>query len=140
LVRIFWLLFLTFVSGMCRVSAHTDSASAAKKLVQAASSPAHSHLFTAIALVHPTNLSPSDGDPLAVPVALIPSGGEDPDVMDAIWERLQRKEFAGKCVRRDFLEGHHGFASSRSDWNDPKLAAMAREAYEVMANFFAANL
>jgi len=60
--------------------------------------------------------------------------------MNAIWERFQKKEFAGKCVRQDFLEGHHGFASSRSDWNDPKLAGMAREAYEVMAKFFATNL
>jgi len=74
-----------------------------KKLVQAGSSLIHSHLFSAIALIHPTNLSPSDGDLFTVPVALIPSGGEDPDVMNAIWERLQRKEFAGKCVRRDFF-------------------------------------
>ncbi|KAE8444196.1 hypothetical protein EG329_000793 [Mollisiaceae sp. DMI_Dod_QoI] len=113
-----------------------------KKLVQAqsSSSPPYTNLFNALALIHPTNLSPTDGDLFTVPVALIPSGGEDPLVMDAVWESLQRKDFAGRCVRRDFLEGHHGFASSRSDWNDPKLAAMAREAYEVMAKFFAANL
>ncbi|CZR51328.1 uncharacterized protein PAC_01203 [Phialocephala subalpina] len=111
-----------------------------KKLAQAAASPAHSTLFNAVALVHPTNLSPSDGDLFTVPVALIPSGGEDQTVMNAIWEKLQEKEIAGKCVRKDFLEGHHGFASSRSDWNNPKLAGMARDAYEVMRGFFAANL
>jgi hypothetical protein len=36
-------------------------------------------------------------------VALIPSGGEDPKVMDAIWETLMKKEFKEKCVRKDFV-------------------------------------
>lgn len=53
--------------------------------------------------MHPTNLSPGDGELFNVPVALIPSGGEDPEVMDSIWETLQKKEFAGKCVRKDFV-------------------------------------
>jgi hypothetical protein len=53
--------------------------------------------------VHPTNLAPGDGELFNVPVALIPSGGEDPKVMDAIWETLQKKAFAGKCARKDFV-------------------------------------
>lgn len=38
-----------------------------------------------------------------MPVALIPSGGEDPKAMDSIWETLQKKEFGEKCVRKDFV-------------------------------------
>ena len=38
-----------------------------------------------------------------MPVALLPSGGEDQAVMNAIWERLQKKPFADKCVRKDFV-------------------------------------
>jgi len=106
-----------------------------KKLAQAGE-----ELFKAVALVHPTNLSPRDGDLFNVPVALIPSGGEDPKVMNSIWETLQKKDFAGKCVRKDFLDCHHGFASARSDYNDPRLAGRVREAYEVMAKFFEETL
>jgi len=85
-------------------------------------------------------LQPEDGDLFTVPVALIPSQGEDQEVMNAIWERLHKKSFASKCVRKDFLDVHHGFASARSNWNGEHLAGRAREAYEVMAQFFAANL
>lgn len=75
----------------------------AKKLAQAAAGGGHLHLFSAVVLVHPTNLAPEGGDLFAVPVALIPSGGEDPDVMNGIWERLMKKDFKGKCLRRDFV-------------------------------------
>jgi len=110
-----------------------------------------------VALVHSTNLQPEGGDLFTVPVALIPSQGEDQEVMNAIWERLHKKSFASKCVRKDFVSerkggvdcsptnritDHHGFASARSNWNDEHLSrrARAREAYAVMAQFFAANL
>ena len=72
-----------------------------KKLAQAAA--AGEKLFKAVALVHPTNLAAEDGKLFEVPVALIPSGGEDPQIMDAIWETLTKKEFRGKCVRKDFV-------------------------------------
>lgn len=75
----------------------------AKKLAQAAAAGEHLHLFSAVALVHPTNLAPEDGGLFTVPVALIPSGGEDPEVMNGVWERLMKKEFKGKCVRKDFV-------------------------------------
>lgn len=109
-----------------------------KKLVQAAA--AGEDFFKAVALVHPTNLAPEDGELFNVPVALIPSGGEDRAVMDAIWGSLMKKAFAGKCVRKDFLDCHHGFASARSDYNDPRMAGRVGEAYEVLANFFEENL
>jgi hypothetical protein len=60
-------------------------------------------LFKAVALVHPTNLSPEDGALFNVPVALIPSGGEDAKAMDAIWETLMKKDFEDKCLRKDFV-------------------------------------
>lgn len=109
-----------------------------KKLAQAAA--AGEDLFKSVALVHPTSLDPGDGNIFSVPVALIPSAGEDQAVMNAIWETLQQKPFAQQCVRKDFLDAHHGFASARSNWNDPELAAKANAAHEVMANFFKATL
>lgn len=53
--------------------------------------------------MHPTNLSPEDGELFNVPVALIPSGGEDAKAMDAIWETLMKKDFKDKCLRKDFV-------------------------------------
>jgi hypothetical protein len=53
-------------------------------------------------------LQPEDGDLFTVPVALIPSQGEDQEVMSAIWERLHKKIFASKCVRKDFVSEKKG--------------------------------
>lgn len=61
-----------------------------------------------MALVHPTNLQPEDGDLFTVPVALIPSQDEDQEVMNAIWERLHKKSFASKCVRKDLVSERNG--------------------------------
>ena len=61
-----------------------------------------------MALVHSTNLQPEGGDLFTVPVALIPSQGEDQEVMSAIWERLHKKIFASKCVRKDFVSEKKG--------------------------------
>lgn len=43
-----------------------------------------------------------------VPIALLPSGGEDGQVMDKFWERMQEKAFAERNVRKDFV----GFIST----------------------------
>lgn len=34
------------------------------------------------------------------------------------------------------MDCHHGFASARSDYTDPRMAGRVREAYEVLAKFF----
>lgn len=60
-------------------------------------------LFRAMAWIHPTNLEKTDGEICNIPVALVPSGGENSEVMDAIWESLKKKEFGKKCVRKDFV-------------------------------------
>jgi len=56
-----------------------------------------------MALVHPSQFQPEDADAMDVPVALMPSGGENREVMDAFWERIQQKLSKEKCVRRDFV-------------------------------------
>lgn len=71
----------------------------AKKLMQGA----HENLFRSMALVHPSFFQPDDADNVAAPIALIPSGGEDKDVMNAFWERIQQKPIAAKSIRQDFV-------------------------------------
>lgn len=61
------------------------------------------HLFKAMALIHPSNFQPEDADEMDVPVALMPSSGEDKSVMNGFWEKMQKKPFAAKCVRQDFV-------------------------------------
>ena len=56
-----------------------------------------------MALIHPSLFQPEDADNMNVPVALLPSGGEDRDAMDGFWERMKRKPFVDLCVRQDFV-------------------------------------
>jgi hypothetical protein len=64
---------------------------------------AHLNLFKAIALPHPSFFVPEDAENVSCPVALLPSSGEDKDVMNGFWERIQKKPFAAQCVREDFV-------------------------------------
>lgn len=108
-----------------------------------------------MALIHPSFFQPEDADNVAVPVALLPSQGEDNDIMNAFWDRIQTKDIAKQSVRQDFVSAnvlntqndkrllifwqlnvHHGFASARSNWDDPHLASKARDAYAVIEKFF----
>lgn len=112
-----------------------------KKLAEASSCPSFAsqttHPFTSLALIHPTNLLATDGQHFSVPVALLPSGGEDPAVMDAIWADVKERKGS---VRRDFLQDRHGFASARSEWDGGEKEKRVREVYEVLAGFFGETL
>ncbi|KAK4690387.1 hypothetical protein P7C71_g6389, partial [Lecanoromycetidae sp. Uapishka_2] len=108
----------------------------AKKLSQGA----HLHFFKAMALIHPSQFQAEDADDMDMPVALMPSGGEDKDAMDGFWGRMQKKAVGERCVRQDFLDCNHGFASARSDWEDSRLGSRVREVYDIMGKFFESNL
>jgi hypothetical protein len=56
-----------------------------------------------LALVHPSAFRPEDADHLNVPVALLPSQGENKEVMDAFWERIEQKDIGKRSVRQDFV-------------------------------------
>jgi hypothetical protein len=56
-----------------------------------------------MALVHPSFFQPDDADNVTVPIALLPSQGEDQEVMNAFWERIQKKDIAQKSIRQDFV-------------------------------------
>lgn len=64
---------------------------------------AHENLFKSVALVHPSFFQPEDADNVNVPVALLPSGGEDQAVMNGYWERIQQKPIAKNSIRQDFV-------------------------------------
>lgn len=71
----------------------------AKKLVQGA----HEQLFKALGLIHPSFFQGSDAENVTVPVALLPSQGENQDIMNEFWAGIQKKPFAGNCIRKDFV-------------------------------------
>jgi len=56
-----------------------------------------------MAFVHPSFFVPEDAENITVPVALLPSQGEDPEVMNAFWEKIQKKPIANKSIREDFV-------------------------------------
>jgi len=110
----------------------------AKKLTQA--EDAGLHLFNALAFVHPSFKQKGDAIHLSVPCALVPSQGEDQEIMNDFWSTVQSKPFANKCVRKDFLDVPHGFCAARANWADPLMAKRANQAYQILASFFKANL
>lgn len=59
--------------------------------------------FLAFAMVHPSNLVVDDAKGISVPVALLPSNGEDPAIMDGFWDTIKTKSCFSKCVRKDFV-------------------------------------
>ena len=59
-----------------------------------------------MALVHPSFFQPEDADNVAVPVALLPSQGEDKDIMNAFWDKIQTKDMAKLSVRQDFVRSN----------------------------------
>jgi dienelactone hydrolase len=71
----------------------------AKKIVQAA----HLELFNAVVVAHPSFFQPEDADNISVPIALMPSDGEDKAIMDQFWARIEEKSFADKCYRENFV-------------------------------------
>lgn len=71
----------------------------AKKIAQGA----HLQLFKAVVCAHPSFFQPEDADNISVPLALIPSDGEDKTVMNEFWNRIQKKPFADKCYRENFV-------------------------------------
>lgn len=59
--------------------------------------------FKAIAMVHPSVIVPQDANGVNVPVCLLPSNGEDKKIMNDFWDIIQKKPFAEKCFRKDFV-------------------------------------
>lgn len=80
---------------------------------------AHENLFKSMALVHPSFFLADDADNVNAPVALIPSGGEDKDVMNAYWEKIQQKPIFAKSIRHDFVSSRIPICSSYPDPRTP---------------------
>jgi hypothetical protein len=57
-----------------------------------------------MAFVHPSFFEIADADNLRVPVALIPSSGEDKDMINGFWDKIQQnKDIAAQSVKLDFV-------------------------------------
>jgi hypothetical protein len=69
-------------------------------------------LFKAVVCAHPSFFQPEDADNISVPIALMPSEGEDKAVMDEFWARIQQKPFADKCYRENFVSSTYEKSST----------------------------
>jgi hypothetical protein len=57
-----------------------------------------------MAFVHPSFFEIDDANSVRVPVALIPSSGEDKDMINGFWDKIQQnKDIAAQSVRLDFV-------------------------------------
>ena len=59
--------------------------------------------FKSIAMVHPSFTLVEYAKPVNIPLALLPSNGEDMNVMNGFWDVIKEKPFFDKCVRKDFV-------------------------------------
>lgn len=60
-------------------------------------------LFKALGLIHPSLFQGEDADNVTATVALLPSGGENKEVMNGFWAGIQKKPFTDKCVRKGYV-------------------------------------
>ncbi|KAJ3178617.1 hypothetical protein HDU87_003440 [Geranomyces variabilis] len=96
--------------------------------------------FDAIAQIHPARLEPHDADNLTVPIASFISDDESIDAQNKLMEIANKKEFASLNQFHHYAGLHHGFAGSRADLTDPKVAAAFEDVYNRINSFFKAAL
>jgi len=95
--------------------------------------------LSAIAGCHPSMSAPEDADKINVPLCLIPTSGEDMEVMDKIYSAVEKK-LPGKNVFDNYQDQVHGFMAARADLDDEKVKAAYTKAYHTLAKFFTASL
>lgn len=54
-------------------------------------------------MVDPSNVVAADANGIEIPVALLPSQGEDKRLMHDLWDIFQLKPMAKQCVRKDLV-------------------------------------
>ncbi|WWC87499.1 uncharacterized protein L201_002389 [Kwoniella dendrophila CBS 6074] len=83
---------------------------------------------------HPSFAAKEDGDNVDVPIALLPSQGEDMDVMNAISKAAESKN-PGKNVLKHYPDMPHGWMAARGDLKGGKATDEYVDGYNVVAKF-----
>ena len=83
--------------------------------------------FSSAISLHPAMVDKNDAGGIKIPFAMMPSGDEPKDDVEA-WE----KEIKVKHVVRWYKEQIHGFAAARGDLSDKKVKEAYEDAYQFV--------
>ncbi|KAF2099951.1 dienelactone hydrolase [Rhizodiscina lignyota] len=92
-------------------------------------------LFKAAAQCHPSLMVAEDAKNVNIPMAVLASGEEDPELM---------KKFAADLKAGSFLETFHdqvhGWMASKADFNDPRITVEYYRGYSLLVSFFSKHV
>ncbi|WRT65468.1 uncharacterized protein IL334_002411 [Kwoniella shivajii] len=82
----------------------------------------------------PSFAAPEDAENINVPLLLLPSGGEDMEVMSAIIKSVDQKN-PGKNFLKHYSDMPHGWMAARGDLSGGKATDAYADGYNVVAKF-----
>ncbi|WWC60005.1 uncharacterized protein I303_102568 [Kwoniella dejecticola CBS 10117] len=88
----------------------------------------------AIVGCHPSFAAKEDADKIDVPVALLPSGGEDMEVINHISKTVEAK-VPGKNILKHYPDMPHGWLAARGDLKGGKATEQFADGYDVVVKF-----
>ncbi|WWC69010.1 uncharacterized protein I206_102946 [Kwoniella pini CBS 10737] len=83
---------------------------------------------------HPSFAAKEDADAIDVPALLLPSGGEDMEVMNHIFKTIEAKA-SGKNVLKPYPDMPHGWLAARGDLKGGKATEEFADGYNVIVKF-----
>ncbi|KAJ3133169.1 hypothetical protein HK100_004624 [Physocladia obscura] len=97
--------------------------------------------ISAVGSAHPSRLVADDGKTLRVPLCLLPSKGEDAEIMDSIFRDVKANpEIGPHSVHTRFDTMSHGWVGASADFIDPEKLKNANKALNIATDFFKATL
>ncbi|WVW79762.1 hypothetical protein I302_101732 [Kwoniella bestiolae CBS 10118] len=88
----------------------------------------------AIVGAHPSFAAKEDGDKINVPTLLLPSGGEDMEVMNHIKSTVESK-LPGKVSLKHYPDMPHGWLAARGDLSGGKATEEFADGYKLIVKF-----
>ncbi|KAI9632341.1 Alpha/Beta hydrolase protein [Dioszegia hungarica] len=92
-----------------------------------------------IAGCHPSLIAADDVEKLSVPVALLPSEGEDMKIINEIYEGLEKKS-PGSSFVKEYPKMPHGWMAARGDLKGEEGSKAFHDGYSTLAAFFKQNM
>ncbi|WVQ73083.1 hypothetical protein IAR50_002646 [Cryptococcus sp. DSM 104548] len=89
--------------------------------------------------MHPTFITPQDGENINVPALLLSTSMEDKSIIDAIEKTVETKN-PGKNFFKHYADMPHGFASGRADLSGGAPLDAYTEAYKLIVKFLKEHL
>ncbi|KAF8608837.1 alpha/beta-hydrolase [Ceratobasidium sp. AG-I] len=88
----------------------------------------YNDVYSAIAVAHPSLLTPEDAEKLKAPLALYPTPNEDAAIMESFVKIAKEHKY--------YADAYHGFAAARAQLDNPTYKAAYEDVYKRISAFF----